>query len=112
MKLESEIMRIPTSVKAGFAIALMPNAWFSNPRHQDSNPKNVGKEKKGNLETSMNKYMFAAQDTQKTFKMGSLNLLPIYENQSLDLKASFAVLPNVPRSWVPGRQSEATKHAE
>ena len=46
-------MRIPTNAKIGFAILFMLNAWFSNPRHQNSDPKII---RKRNLETNITKH--------------------------------------------------------
>ena len=53
--------------KLVFAILLVPNAWFSNPRHPDSDPRII---RKNNLETSMTKYTFCDPRYRKSFQNG------------------------------------------
>ena len=62
-----------------FAILPLPNAWFSNPRQPDSDPRIS---RKRNLEASITKYSLLVQGTQKAFKMRSLNPLEIDKNQA------------------------------
>ena len=47
----------------------MPNAWFSDPGHPDSDPKDISKI---NLETSMDKSIFACKVSNKFSKQGPL----------------------------------------
>ena len=61
---------IATYVKLIVVIALIPNDWFSNPRHSDADPKGIRKRIR---ETSMAKYIFLVKGNHKALKMGSLN---------------------------------------
>ena len=57
-KLTVESWEIQFVQKLIFAIPPLPNAWFSNPRHPDSNPKII---RKSNLEIDMKKLCFPVQ---------------------------------------------------
>ena len=70
-KLTLESWEIQFLQKLAFAIAPLPNAWFSNPRHPDSDPKII---RKSNLEINMKKNMFFQSEcTQKSLSMGPPN---------------------------------------
>ena len=75
-----------------FATHLMPNAWFSNPRHPDSNPNII---RKRNLETSMTKHILFHPSYPKRFQNGILNPLEISKNASLDPEVGAPRCPRI-----------------
>ena len=72
------------------------DAWFSDPRHLDSDPNIV---RKRNLERNTTKIQFFVQMIQHTFEMGTRNSPKTHKSWSLDRKVSPPpVLPDAPGS--------------
>ena len=63
-----ESLEIQFLQKLIFAIPPLPNAWFSNPRHPDSDPKIT---RKSNLDINMKKSCFSIQINQTISRNGS-----------------------------------------
>ena len=65
-KLTLEAWEIQFLQKLIFAIPSLPNAWFSDPRHPDSDPKII---RKSNLEINVKRIMFFGPNVFKNLYM-------------------------------------------